>query len=162
MLPRNVRHCARTNGETRVCHVKLKVVFCCAVIDIKPEQASRCSCRLPSPLVSGAAQLCQASEPSHHMRELLSGRGTRLLRPGCRREPARNWRDNLYLPRRLDAWTTSAAESTGGEGAQKGGRVGVASRTCAKARARAVTRSSSCTIANVCTLHHRRPASAPQ
>ena len=52
----------------------------------------------------------------------------------------------------LGAWSTSAAESTGGEGAHKGGRVGVASRTCAKARARAVNRSSSCTIANVCTI----------
>ena len=120
------------------------------------------TCNVQFSRVSLQVQLCQAAEPSHHMRELLSGRGTRLLRPGCRRRTARNWRDNLYLPRMLGAWTTSAAESTGGEGAQKGGRVGVASRTCAKARARAVTRSSSCTIANVCTLHHRRPASAPQ
>ena len=53
-----------------------------------------------------------------------------------------------------DVWRrgASAAKSTGGEGAQKGGGLGGASRTCARARARAVTRSSSCTIANVCTI----------
>ena len=83
---------------------------------------------------------------------MLFWRGTWLLRQECRRRNARNWRDNLYLPRMPDGGTASAAESTGGEGAQKGGGLGGASRTCARARARAVTRSSSCTIANVCTI----------
>ena len=101
-------------------------------------------------------------EPLLSVRLCFFWRGTWLLRQECRRRNARNWRDNVHLPQMSGGGTASATESTGGEGAQKGGRVGVASRTCAKARARAVTRSSSCTIANVCTLHHRRPASAPQ
>ena len=43
-----------------------------------------------------------------------------MLRQECRRRNARNWRDNLYLPRMPDRGTASAAESTGGEGAQNG------------------------------------------
>ena len=86
------------------------------------------------------------------MRGMQSGRGTRLLRQECRRRDARNWRDNVHLPQMSGGGAASAAESTGGEGAQKGGRLGGASRNCAKARARAVTRSSSCTIADVCTI----------
>ena len=55
------------------------------------------------------------------MQAMLFWRGTWLLRQECRRRNARNWRDNVHLPQMSGGGTASAAESTGGEGAQRGG-----------------------------------------
>ena len=96
LQPQNVRHCARTNGETRVRHVKLNPISCCIVTCIHLQEAARCSCRLASPVLSSAAQIDKYQE----QRQEANKPAEPVIQesPGDRKDERSNYSDEEELP----------------------------------------------------------------